>query len=239
MEVARVIADLIHTLFTLGLKPIAMPGAVLEGKLNGSPPTGYAAVPVKVVIEGTDYSTTADAEGRYRFHSLPPGRDAVWILATGYEAERVKEVLLKAGETTVLEPKLKPDSVPGNLVRNPRFAVPWALPNQRDGWTRDPAKPGRWASAPIRVPVGQACSVRIDFAGENRPGVSLRWRTNPSSLSDSREVSLDSAKLPAEIHPDPALKPFEKGVLFLEILLHTDRSPEESFRHVAVAFSKK
>ena len=184
-------------------------------------------------------STTADAEGRYRFHNLPPGRYAIGMLATGYEAERVKDVLLKAGETTVMEPKLKPDPVAGNLVRNPRFAVRWTLPNQPDAWTRDPAKPGRWASAPIRVPVGQACSVRISFAGENRTGVSLRWRTNPSSLSESREVLLDSAKLPAEIHPDPALKPFEKGVLFLEVLLHTDRSPDVAFRHVAVAFSKK
>lgn len=67
----------------------------------------------------------------------------------------------------------------------------------------------------------------------------LRWRTNPSSLTDSREVSLDSAKLPMEILPDPALKPFEKGVLFLEVLLHTERSPDEAFRHVAVSFSKK
>jgi len=113
LEVARVTADLVHTLFTLGLKPTAMPGAILEGKLNGSPPTGYATVPVKVVIEGTDYSTTADADGRYRFHNLPPGRYMVWLLATGYEVERVKDVLLMAGETTILEPKLKPGTVAG------------------------------------------------------------------------------------------------------------------------------
>ena len=45
--------------------------------------------------------------------------------------------------------------------------------------------------------------------------------------------------LPMEILPDTALKRFEKGVLFLEVLLHTERSPDEAFRHVAMSFSKK
>lgn len=55
LEVARVTADVVHTLFALGLKEPAAPGATLEGKLNGRPPAGYATVPAKVVIEGTDY----------------------------------------------------------------------------------------------------------------------------------------------------------------------------------------
>lgn len=232
-------ADVVHTLFALGLKEPATPGATLEGKLSYEPPAGYATVPAKVVIECTDFSTTTDADGRYRFRNVPPGRYSVWVLATGYEAERVKDVVLEAGKATTVEPKLKPDAVPGNLVRNPRFALKWILPDQPDGWTRDTAKTGPWASAPIRVPVNHPCTVGVEWTGDARVPVSLRWRRNPSSTADSREVALDVAKLPTVIATYPLLKPFEKGYLFLEVLLHTDKPPEEVFRHVAVTFAKK
>jgi hypothetical protein len=238
LEVARVTADVVHTLFALGLKESATPGATLEGKLNYEPPAGYAAVPAKIVLEGTDFSTTTD-DGRYRFRDLPPGRYSVWILATGYETVCVKDVVLESGKTTTVEPKLRPNAIAGNLVRNPRFALKWILPDQPDSWTRDTAKSGRWASAPIRVPVGQACTVRVEFVGDARVPVSVRWRSNPSSTAGSREVALDITKLPAEVAPDPLLKPFEKGFLYLELLLHTDKPPEELFRHVAVTVAKK
>jgi len=40
--------------------------------------------------------------------------------------------------------------------------------------------------APIRVPLGRRCSVRIEFAEESDAGVSVQWRTNPSSTVDRR-----------------------------------------------------
>lgn len=50
--------------------------------------------------------------------------------------------------------------------------------------------------------------------------------------------SVCHSRLPAETAPDPLLKSFEKGFLYLEVRLHTDKPPEEAFRHVAVTFSK-
>lgn len=238
-EVARVTADVVHTLFALGLKEPVTPGATLEGKLNYEPPVGYATVPAKVVIEGTDFSTTTDVNGRYRFRNLPPGKYCIWILATGYETEQVKDVIIETGKTTVVEPKLRPDAVAGNLVRNPRFDHKWILADQPDGWTRTGTKGGCWACAPIRVPVGQACVARVEWVGEARVPVSVRWRSNPSSTAGSREVALDTDKLPAMVTPDPLTKPFEKGYVYLEVLLQTDGPPEKVVRHIAVTYAKK
>jgi hypothetical protein len=237
LETARVTADLVHTLFTLGLKEAAAPGATLEGELNDTPPLAYATVPAKIVILGTHFSTTTEAAGRYRFRNLPAGRYAVGFLATGYETQKIEDVNLIAGKTTVLSPRLKSDPVPGNVVRNPAFRLAWVSSDQPDCWIRDTVKVGRWACVPIRVPIKQACMVHVDFVPGKRVPVSLRWRTNPSSTADSQEVELDVAKLPARIEP-PLLPPFEKGVLFLEVLVHTDSNMEDVCRYVAVTFVK-
>ena len=67
----------------------------------------------------------------------------------------------------------------------------------------------------------------------------LRWRSNPSSTAGSRAATPDVAEGAADVTPDPLLKPFEKGYLYLEVLLRADKPPEELFRHVAVTFAKK
>jgi hypothetical protein len=236
LETARVTADVVHTLFALGLAEPAEAGATLEGELNYRPPSGYAAVPAKVALAGTDYSTTTDAAGRYRFRNLPAGRYTVWFLATGMEAERVEGVSLEAGKCATLSPRLRPGPVPGNLVRNPRFALRWVTPDRPDGWSPDR---GRWASAPVRVPVGRECLIRAEFVPGKRVPVSVRWRSNPSSTADSREAAVDADRLPARVAPDPELRPFEEGFLYLELLLHTDRPPAEVCRHVAVTLAEK
>lgn len=237
LEVARVTADVLHTLFTLGLREPATAGTGLEGKLDYAPPAGYATVPAKVMLAGTDYSTTTNPDGRYGFRDLPTGRYTAWVLATGYEAERVDNVVLAAGKVTKLSPRLKPDPVSGNLVRNPHFRVRWVSPDRPDGWTPDPVKAGRWASAPIRAPVGQAASVRVEFVAGKRVPVSIRWRSNPSSTVDAREVPL-GGDFPIVVE-QPNLTPFEKGFLFLEVLLHTAGPPGDICRHLAVTFAGK
>lgn len=235
LEVARVTADVVHTLFALGLRAPAAAGATLEGRLAYIPPAGYAAVPVKVVVEGTDFSTMTDAAGRYRFRDLPPSRYAVWVLATGFEAERVAGVELAAGAVTDVSPRLTPDAVPGNLVRNPRFRLRWASPDRPDHWSRDPEKAGRWACAPVRVPVGRACEVRVAFAPGKSAPVSVRWRSNPSSAAGGREVALARPDRATVAAPD--LTPFEPGFLYLEVLLHTAGPPGDVCRHVAVTYA--
>jgi hypothetical protein len=236
LECARASADLLHTLFTLAAAPPREKGGTLEGKLAYAPPAGYATVPAKVVLAGTGYSTTTGPDGAYSFRNLPPGRYAAWFLATGYETTRIENVQIEADKTTSLSPALKADPVEGNLVRNPRFHLEWVKTGQPDGWVRDPVKRGRWASAVIRVPLGQTCEVRVAFRRGKTAPVALRWRSNPASTGGSREVALKGdGVLTAEVTP-PALKPFEKGVLYLEVLLGAAGKPGEAVEHVAVRF---
>jgi hypothetical protein len=244
LEVARVSADLLHTLFTLGLRPPDRPGAGLRGTLTFPPPAGYAALPAKVVLVGTPYSTTADEKGRFHFRDLPAGTYRAWALAPGAETEKLDEVVLRAGTETVLDHRLRPDRVPGNLVRNAAFALSWLAPERPDGWQRDPVRRGRWASALVRVPVEKTCVVRVELQDGQRVPLAVRWRSDPSSAQAGRESPLDldrrdeKGRVLAERTPDRLQKPFEKGILFLEVLIETDRPLAEVCRHVAVAFSK-
>lgn len=243
LEVSRVSADLLHTLFTLALAEPLQPGATLRGRTNYRPPAGYAAVPAKVVLEGTRYSTTTDADGAFEFRNLPADRFTPWIIATGFATERLQEVELRSGEVAELSVKLRADEVPGNLVRNPRGGPSWTKPNIPDGWARDPRNKSRWASALIRVPQGRECAVKVEFQSRKPVPVIARWRSNPSSLADSREVPLkleqieSSRRFQAITRADPNLKPFEAGVLYLEILIESDQ-PWWSYhcRHVAVTY---
>lgn len=242
LECARVTADVVHTLLTLGLAEPTKDGGTLHGKLNYRPPPGYATVPARVMLSGTTFATTTDAEGRFRFRNLPHGRYTVLILATGYEMEEIRDVTITATKPVELSPELRPDPVRGNLIRNPRFGLRWIRVNQPDWWTRDTHKQGRWASALIRVPLAQKCAVRVEFVRGKEVPIAVRWRGNPASVSDSRETPLNpqdkdgAGRLVAVVLPDPAVTPFEKGALFLEVLLHTDLLPSEVCRHAAVTF---
>lgn len=242
LEVARVSADLLHTLFTLGLAEPSQPGATLRGRTTYRSPADYAMVPAKIVLAGTDYSTTTDADGHFKFRNLPVGRFTPWVLATGFESQRLDDVDLRSGEITKLSASLRADEVPSNIVRNSRFELSWTKPNIPDGWTRDPRNKLRWASAVIRVPLGQTCAIQIDFGSGKPMPIIARWRTNPSSLGGSREIPLQLDRdgktntYRTITAADSNLKPFEVGVLFLEILIESDQPLPTACRHVAVTF---
>jgi hypothetical protein len=162
----------------------------------------------------------------------------VWILAPGYRTHQVK-VELRPGQTRTLSPRLAADEVADNLVRNPDFRLEWVKPGQPDGWRRDPARADRWTSAVIRVPLERACLVRVTLRPGKSAGVALRWRSNPASTAGSREVAVQVVKDVAdmEVKPDRTMVPFEKGVLYLEVLIATPARLAEVVRHVSVRFA--
>jgi hypothetical protein len=194
------------------------------------------------MLGGTDISTTADADGRFQLRNLPAGAYCVWVLATGFEPAQHARVKVVSGQVTQLEGKLRPDPVPGNLLRNPAFQVQWVRPGEPDGWFADRSRRGRRASALVRVPVDRACHVRVAFRIGRSAPVSIRWRTDPSK-AEGREIKLErrasdpSDILTAEIRPDSLAKAFEKGFLFLEVLIETDGPLTDLCRHVAVTLA--
>jgi hypothetical protein len=165
------------------------------------------------------------------------GKYDVLVLATGYEAEPIRGVEVTPNRDTPVDRKLRPDSVAGNLVRNPAFSVQWIRRDQPDFWTRDPVRRGRWASALIRVPVNRRCSVRVEFQPGNSAPLSIRWRTDPSK-AEGREFKFGEEKKVIEVAADPLISPFEKGYLFLEVLIETDRPLIKICKHVSAVLIK-
>jgi hypothetical protein len=245
LETARVTADVLHTLFELGERPAIAEGCGLEGQVDAPPPPGYAQVPAKIMLEGTSFSTTADARGQYRFRNLPAGVYTVHFLATGYTLASIRDVALRAGETAALSPALEPDPVEGNLIRNPAQELSWATPGQPDCWGRDAKNEKRLAAALIRVPAEQSCRVSIKFTGSRRRPAAARWRSNPSTVEGSLELPIaasaaDAADVTtAELSPPRSLAPFERGFLFLEILIEGDSPADHPCRHAAVTFIRE
>ena len=250
LETARVSADLLHTLCTLGLAESTVAGCRLEGAIelpavadrDARPPT--PALPAKVMLRNTLYSTTCDAAGRFAFRNLPRGKYEVLFLATGYKLTTVANVELRSATPVQLSPRLEPDPVPGNLIRNSEFRLSWIKPGQPDWWSREPQKPNRWASALVRVPLDRKFTIRVAFVDDKPVSVSARWRSNPSSTAGSREVPVNFARQDsvgrrtAEIKPPEGQPPFNANdrVLYLELLIDSDKPIESVCLHVAVTF---
>jgi hypothetical protein len=232
-------------LLTIGLAAPPSGGGRLVGRLEYRAPADYAKVPAKLALAGTPYATTADELGNFRFRDLPPGKYDIWILATGCEGMRIADVVVRAGEESRLDRTLMSDEVSGNLVRNPSFAMQWLVPGQPDWWGRDSVRGDRWASALVRVPAGRRCIVGVAFQPGQNGKAWARWRTDPSQPRSGREVALELTTKPgakrgtAEVPFDQQLKPFEKDVLFLEVLIESSQPLPVVCRHISVVFGDR
>jgi hypothetical protein len=56
-----------------------------------------------VQLKSTEYVTSADEEGAFRFENLPVGRYRVQVTFVGYDTLLIEEVLLQAGKETILD----------------------------------------------------------------------------------------------------------------------------------------
>ena len=112
LESARVTADVLYTLFTLGLGPQPQ-GASLVGTVTAATLPLRDNHGARIVLLGTDFATlatTADPRpsalqwgGTYELRNLPPGDYRVLAYRTGSQVRVSKPVHLESGKPTRLD----------------------------------------------------------------------------------------------------------------------------------------
>lgn len=151
-ESARVSADVLHTLFSLGLQE-ADRGAGIEGVvafpaaagLHGDERKGARLMLLDAGDDepgasdlyrlATSYSTFSRADGHYRFQNLPPGRYRLAAYRVGARFRITDSFELKTDEFKTKDFRLSPTVPEGNLVLNPDFSVACLEADTPDYWS--------------------------------------------------------------------------------------------------------
>lgn len=177
IESAKVTADLLFTVFTLGLRPDSGPGrSSLQGSITAPLAPGNDDQFPRVVLLGTDYSTLAEVQadrpadqwqGTFLFHHLPAGTYQVLVYRIGALPE-VVPVTLRDGEVTTIAVRLTPTEPAGNLVYNPDDKLKSLVPDLPDRWSLVSTEKSKvWSSAVIPLQEGEKyrCGVVIKSPG--------------------------------------------------------------------------
>ena len=185
LETSRVVADLLHTLGKLG-DPLNRDGASLRGTIASKAAPGLEKVPAKVMIEGTLFSTLADALGVYEFRNLPVGSHRLLILRAGNETATENVALDKSGRH-VKDVALRESTPAGNLIRNGDFRLRWVSEKAPDGW--HPSKE-TWEGEPIPVAPGGKLHLQVRWKKEARCEIALRWRASSAPHGPSSDETV-------------------------------------------------
>ena len=194
-ETMRVVADVTHTLLRLSETGPRSGTAVIRGTIDAPVMPEFPAAPTKIVIEGTSFSTIADAAprlpgdteytGSFVLGDLPPGKYTVTVMRTGCKTFRQK-VTLKTSKTENWKLQLEPDGPQGNLVRNPDLSLHWLRPGEPDCWTRTTKE---WISAPFRVIPGEIYELGA-LQGRSKRTVGVIQSDDPHMPADSEQKEL-------------------------------------------------
>lgn len=197
-ETMRVVADVTHALMGLS-EARPRPGtATLRGRIRAPADAENPLAPARILVEGTGYSTLAEAvsslPGETRYHGdwvlgdLPPGEYSLVATRTGCRPAR-KKLRLRAGQKLEWSPTLQPDALPGNLVRNADLSVRWLRPGLPDHWRREGES---WVSDAIPVVRGALYEAGARDAHGPRP-VALRTSDDARMPGNALRVELPSS----------------------------------------------
>lgn len=137
-ESARALADVLHTLAAVGMTPPPN-GATLIGKIDSRPAKGTETFGAKIMIQGTTYSTLADAEGNFKFRNIPAGEHELVVMRSGSRPARQK-VTLEANKEATVQIKLAQSEPADNLLRNDGLTVKWYRTDFPEEWWSRPLR---------------------------------------------------------------------------------------------------
>ncbi len=166
LECARVSADVLHTLATLAAG-FPERGFEISGTIRAQTAVSDGRFSAKLMFDGTNVSTLADAAGRFFIGGLQRGQHRLSIIQPG--SDLLETNLLVNGSLTNLAFDLRPS---GNLVRNGDFRLHWIVTNAPDCWTKMSLS---WEGEVLALQNGQRYRVRADFHPDSEAEVIVRW----------------------------------------------------------------
>jgi hypothetical protein len=156
LESSRVAADVLYTVFTLGLAP-QTDTARLTGTIRAAEFPRNDKHGARVVLLNTDYTTltTGERHGAFEFHQLPAGTYRVLAYRTASQFRISPPVTVKAGETARVDLKLPATEPAGNMIENPDAKLAYLPGDWPDRWKGSPTNaPTAWTSTTARVTPG-------------------------------------------------------------------------------------
>ncbi|MGQ9505751.1 MAG: hypothetical protein ACUVQG_13075 [Thermogutta sp.] len=165
IESAKVTADVLFTVFTLGLRPNSGPGrSSIQGTITAPGVPGNNDQSPRVILLQTDYATLGEAasgtvadqwQGSFVFHHLPAGTYQLVVYRIGALPKTVP-VTLVDGEVVNVAIQLDPTEPVGNLVYNPDGKLRTLIPDLPDRWALTASGKNRvWTSSAIPLNKGQ------------------------------------------------------------------------------------
>jgi hypothetical protein len=226
LEVSRVVADLLYTLGWLNAQTPDT-GATLLGSVKSAAAPGLEKIPAKVMLAGTDFSTLADADGRYQFHHLPAGPVDLLVLRAG-SAPLKKHVEIVPQGTVEKNVEMTPERTATDLVRNSSFKSTWLGASRPDDWYPTKPKLGGpcWEGEFLPLVSGVRYRLQVDWKDGASGTVSVRL---------GKGVNTPDVEVPS-ITPDKSEVEFTgtPQITYAQAQIHCAGPPANVCSHVAI-----
>ncbi len=118
-EIVHMRSFLLIVLLSFLVLPLAAQPASTDGRVGGTVfdhLSGDPLIGATVLIEGTTLGAATDIAGKYLIRNVPAGTYSVRISYIGYDAKRVTEVVVTAGELTKVDATLEEQSLKADEV---------------------------------------------------------------------------------------------------------------------------
>jgi hypothetical protein len=227
LETSRVVADLLHTLGYLTLVKVGGKAMVSGIVLSKDAPL-MDRVSARVVVLGTNWSTLADATGRFVFRGLPAGDYEAVVFRPGSGTTNVTLRLVedRTNHVTVSLPES-----PANLIRNGDFKLRWIRPDTADCWTRTDLG---WEGEIVPLQRGQRYRLKVNFKPGSDAEVLARWtRQLPHTLAPGTKLPrIDSRPLT----PGNSALEFTgaETMALMQVTIRSKKTPQEVCHEVSL-----